>query len=35
MVNDGSVYFQNEALTNEAIEIMGKESLNDLFSTDW
>lgn len=35
MVNDGSVYFKNEALTNEAIEIMGEESLNDLFSNDW
>lgn len=29
------VYFKSEDLTNEAIRIMGKESLNDLFSTDW
>ena len=35
MVNDGSVYFKNEDLTNEAIRLMGEESLNDLFSTDW
>lgn len=34
-VNDGSVYFKNEELTNEAIRLMGEESLNDLFSTDW
>lgn len=34
-VNDGSVYFKNENLTNEAIQLMGEESLNDLFSTDW
>lgn len=34
-VNDASVYFKNEGLANEAIEIMGEESLNDLFSTDW
>lgn len=34
-VNDGSVYFKNKDLTNEAIQLMGKESLNDLFSTDW
>lgn len=33
--NDGSVYFKNEELTNEAIRLMGEESLNDLFSTDW
>lgn len=33
--NDGSVYFKNEDLTNEAIRLMGEESLNDLFSTDW
>lgn len=32
--NDGSVYFKNEDLTNEAIRLMGEESLNDLFSTD-
>lgn len=35
LTNDGSVYFNDADLANEAIEIMGKESLNDLFSTDW
>lgn len=35
LTNDASVYFKSEQLTNEAIEIMGEESLNDLFSTDW
>lgn len=34
-INDASVYFKNEDLTKEAIRLMGKESLNDLFSTDW
>lgn len=34
-VNDGNVYFKNKDLTNEAIRLMGEESLNDLFSTDW
>lgn len=34
-VNDADVYFKSEELANEAIRIMGKESLNDLFSTDW
>lgn len=33
--NDGSVYFKSEDLANEAIRLMGEESLNDLFSTDW
>lgn len=33
--NDGSVYFKNKDLVNEAIRLMGEESLNDLFSTDW
>lgn len=33
--NDGSVYFKNVDLVNEAIRLMGEESLNDLFSTDW
>ena len=33
--NDGSVYFKTEKLAYEAIRLMGKESLNDLFSTDW
>lgn len=32
--NDGSVYFKSEDLANEAIRLMGEESLNDLFSTD-
>lgn len=35
MTNDASIYFKSESLANEAIEIMGEESLNDLFSTDW
>lgn len=35
LTNDGSSYFKNEDLTNEAIRLMGEESLNDLFSTDW
>lgn len=34
-LDKASVYFKNAGLANEAIEIMGKESLNDLFSTDW
>ena len=34
-LNKGSVYFKNADLADEAIEIMGKDSLNDLFSTDW
>ena len=34
-MNKASVYFKNECLVKEAIEIMGKDSLNDLFSTDW
>lgn len=33
--NDGSVYIKSEDLANEAIRLMGEESLNDLFSTDW
>ena len=33
--NDGSVYFKDASLANEAIRLMGKESLDDLFSTDW
>lgn len=35
ITNDASIYFKSESLANEAIEIMGKDSLNDLFSTDW
>ena len=34
-INDGSVYFKSADLANEAIRLMGEESLNDLFSTDW
>lgn len=33
--NDASIYFKNEDLAKEAIRLMGEESLNDLFSTDW
>ena len=33
--NQGVVYFKNTDLANEAIRLMGEESLNDLFSTDW
>lgn len=33
--NDGSVYFKSKDLVLEAIRLMGEESLNDLFSTDW
>lgn len=31
----GAIYFRTENLVYEAIRLMGKESLNDLFSTDW
>lgn len=31
----GAIYFKTEELAKEAIRIMGEESLNDLFSTDW
>lgn len=34
-VNKASVYFKSEEAANEAIRLMGKDSLNDLFSTDW
>lgn len=34
-LNKASVYFKSQELTKEAIRIMGEESLNDLFSTDW
>lgn len=34
-LDKGSVYFKNKELANEAIRLMGEESLNDLFSTDW
>lgn len=33
--NQGIVYFKNEDLADEAIRLMGEDSLNDLFSTDW
>lgn len=35
LTNDGSVYFKSADLVNEAIRLMGEDSLNDLFSTDW
>lgn len=31
----GAIYFRTEYLALEAIRLMGEESLNDLFSTDW
>lgn len=31
----GFVFFKSQYLANEAIRLMGEESLNDLFSTDW
>ena len=33
--NGAKVYFISEYATEEAIRLMGEESLNDLFSTDW
>lgn len=33
--NEGNVYFKSADLADEAIRLMGEESLNDLFSTDW
>lgn len=33
--NYGVVFFKSEYLANEAIRLMGEDSLNDLFSTDW
>jgi hypothetical protein len=33
--NNGSVYFKSEEAANEAIRLMGEDSLNNLFSTDW
>lgn len=35
ITNDANVYFKSKELANEAIRLMGEESLNDLFSTDW
>lgn len=34
-LNIASVYFKSQELTKEAIRLMGEDSLNDLFSTDW
>lgn len=34
VLNRGSVYFKSEEAANEAIRLMGENSLNDLFSTD-
>lgn len=34
-LDKASVYFKNAELANEAIRIMGKESLYDLFNKDW
>lgn len=33
--SNGMVYFKSEQLANEAIYLMGEDSLKDLFSTDW
>ena len=33
--NYGIVYFKSKCLANKAIRLMGEDSLNDLFSTDW
>lgn len=33
--NDGSIFFKTEETAYEAIRLMGEDSLNDLFSTDW
>ena len=35
VLNRANVYFKNVDLANEAIRLMGEESLNDLFPTDW
>ena len=34
-LNKAGVYFKSQELTKEAIRLMGEESLNDLYSTDW
>lgn len=34
-VNKASVYFKSEEAANSAILLMGEDSLNDLFTTDW
>ena len=33
--NYGVVFFKSKCLANEAIRLMGEDSLNDLFKTDW
>lgn len=33
--NEGNVYFKSADLADEAIRLMGEDSLNDLFTTDW
>lgn len=33
--NYGIIFFKSKCLVNEAIRLMGEDSLNDLFSTDW
>lgn len=33
--DDAAIYFPSKKTTLEAIRIMGEDSLNDLFSTDW
>lgn len=35
LTNEGNVFFKSEEISDEAIRLMGEESLNDLFSTDW
>lgn len=35
LLQAGAIYFKTEELAQEAIRIMGEDSLNDLFSTDW
>lgn len=35
VLNKACVYFKSENLTKEAIRLMGEESLNEIFSTDW
>ena len=35
ILNKGIAYFKSEEAANEAILLMGEDSLNDLYSTDW
>lgn len=35
LVNNAAIFFPTKEVTIEAIRLMGEESLNDLFSTDW